>query len=126
MLMQDLTRGASDLTTAVAAMRAEFTDAHKAMAKKIGAELVAYVAKIKNQVDQMREENTSDLAGASHVWFGTSPMKNRIGEKEKAESPAKKQAEAERRGGEKAHLHATASQKNKKTEPETKGSTKKK
>jgi len=33
-LMNDLTRGARDLTTAVAAMRADFTSAHTAMAKK--------------------------------------------------------------------------------------------
>lgn len=135
MLMQDLTRGAYDLTTAVAAMRAEFIDAHMAMAQKTGAELVAYVANIKNQVDRMREENASDLAGASQVWFGTSPVKNIIGGKEKAESRARKQAEAtrqawakseaERRAGEKARLHATVSKKNKKTEPVAKGSVKK-
>src|SRR4030042_4453652 len=43
-LMNDLTRGARDLTTAVAAMRADFASAHTAMAKKTGEERGAFVA----------------------------------------------------------------------------------
>ena len=69
-LMQDLTRGARDLATTVAAMRADFTAAHTAMVKKTGKARTSYVVKIKRQVGRMRKENALDLAGASQVWFG--------------------------------------------------------
>ena len=69
-LMNDLTRGARDLTTAVSAMRADFAAAHATMARKTGKARATYVAKIKRQVGRMRKENAADLAGASQVWFG--------------------------------------------------------
>jgi hypothetical protein len=40
------------------------------MARKIGKARASYVARIKKQVGRMRHENASDLAGASHAWFG--------------------------------------------------------
>jgi outer membrane murein-binding lipoprotein Lpp len=69
-LMQDLTRGAKDLASTVSAMQADFAAAHETMARKTGKARASHLAKIKKQVGRMRKENASDLAGASHVWFG--------------------------------------------------------
>jgi hypothetical protein len=52
-LMNDLTRGARDLTTAVAAMRADFTSAHTAMAKKTGKERETFVAAVIDEVNSL-------------------------------------------------------------------------
>ena len=52
-LMNDLTRGTRDLTTAVAAMRADFTSAHAAMAKKTGEERGAFVAAVIDEVNSL-------------------------------------------------------------------------
>ena len=52
-LMQDLMRGARDLTTAVAAMRADFTSAHVAMAKQARAERGAFVASVTREVNSL-------------------------------------------------------------------------
>ena len=52
-LMQDLTRGARDLATDVAAMRANFTAAHTAMAKKTGEEREAFVAAVIDEVNSL-------------------------------------------------------------------------
>jgi len=52
-LMQELARGASDLATAVAAMRADFTAAHTAMAKKTGEEREAFVAAVISEVNTL-------------------------------------------------------------------------
>ncbi len=69
-LMQELARGAKDLASTVSAMQAGFVAAHATMARKIGKARASYVARIKKQVGRMRKENASDLAGASHAWFG--------------------------------------------------------
>jgi outer membrane murein-binding lipoprotein Lpp len=68
-LMQELARGAKDLASTVSAMQADFAAAHDTMARKTGKARASYVARIKKQVGQMRKENASDLAGASHAWF---------------------------------------------------------
>jgi len=52
-LMNDLTRGARDLTTAVAAMRADFSAAHTAMAKKTGKERETFVAAVIDEVNSL-------------------------------------------------------------------------
>ncbi|EKD22143.1 MAG: hypothetical protein ACD_87C00136G0008 [uncultured bacterium] len=52
-LMQDLTRGARELTTVVAAMRADFTSAHDAMAKQTREERGAFVAAVINEVNSL-------------------------------------------------------------------------
>jgi len=52
-LMNDLTRGARDLTAAVSAMRADFTSAHAAMAKKTGEEREAFVAAVIREVNSL-------------------------------------------------------------------------
>ena len=70
MLMQKLARGAKDLASSVSDMQANFAAAHATMARKTGKARASYVARIKKQVGRMRKENASDLAGASHVWFG--------------------------------------------------------
>jgi len=69
-LMQELARGAKDLASTVSAMQADFAAAHATMARKTGKARASYVARIKKQVGRMRKENASDLAGASHAWFG--------------------------------------------------------
>jgi len=69
-LMQELTQGAKDLASKVSAMRADFAADHATMARKTGNARASYVTGIKKQVGRMRRENTSDLAGASQVWFG--------------------------------------------------------
>lgn len=56
MLMNDLTCGARDLTTAVAAMRADFTSAHAAMAKKTRAERENFVAAMSDEVNSLLGE----------------------------------------------------------------------
>ena len=64
-LMNDLTRGARDLTTAVAAMRADFASAHTAMAKKTGEERGAFVAAVIDEVNSLLGEfskNRNDMA----------------------------------------------------------------
>jgi len=50
-LIQGLTRGAMDLTTAVATMRADFTSAHAAMAKQSRAARGAFVASVIDEVN---------------------------------------------------------------------------
>jgi len=52
-LMNDLTRGARDLTTAVADMRADFTTAHAAMTKKTGEVREAFVAAVIDDVNSL-------------------------------------------------------------------------
>ena len=74
-LMQDLARGARDLATDVAAMRADFTAAHTAMAKKTGKARASYVARIKKQVGRLRKETAADLAGARRAWVGKTKIK---------------------------------------------------
>jgi len=59
-LMQELTRGASDLATAVAAMRADFTAAHMAMAKKTGEERNAFVAAVISEVNTLLGDFSRD------------------------------------------------------------------
>lgn len=51
--MQDLMRGARDLTTTVAAMRADFTSAHVAMAKQAREERGAFVASVTSEVNSL-------------------------------------------------------------------------
>jgi len=69
-LMQELARGAKDLAFTVSAMQDGFADAHTTMSRKTGKARASYVGRIKKQVGRMRKENASDLAGASHAWFG--------------------------------------------------------
>lgn len=52
-LMQDLTRGTRDLRTAVAAMRADFTSAHAAMAKQAHREREAFAAALISEVNSL-------------------------------------------------------------------------
>src|SRR5208337_4839125 len=52
-LMQDLARGASDLTKVVAAMRADFASAHTAMAKKTRQGREAFVAAMISEVNTL-------------------------------------------------------------------------
>ncbi len=59
-LMQDLTRGARDLTTAVAAMRADFTSAHAAMAKQTRGERETFVAAVIDEVSSLLGEFSRD------------------------------------------------------------------
>jgi hypothetical protein len=59
-LMQDLMRGARDLTTAVAAMRADFASAHTAMAKKTGKERETFVAAVIDEVNSLLGEFSKD------------------------------------------------------------------
>ena len=59
-LMNDLTRGARNLTTAVAAMRADFASAHTAMAKKTGEERETFVAAVIDEVNSLLGEFSRD------------------------------------------------------------------
>ncbi|MFH1079725.1 MAG: hypothetical protein V1766_05625 [Pseudomonadota bacterium] len=52
-LINGLTRGARDLTTAVAAMRADFSAAHTTMAKKTGKERETFVAAVIDEVNSL-------------------------------------------------------------------------
>jgi len=52
-LMQELARGAKDLASTVSAMRADFTAAHTAMAKKTGEEREAFVAAVISEVNSL-------------------------------------------------------------------------
>jgi hypothetical protein len=52
-LMNDLTRGTRDLTTAVAAMRDDFASTHAAMAKKSSGEREAFVAAVHDEVNSL-------------------------------------------------------------------------
>ena len=65
-------RGAwiQEMASTVSAMLSDFAVDHKAMAKKTSKERVAYVAMVQKQVKRMRKEYASELAGASHAWFG--------------------------------------------------------
>jgi hypothetical protein len=64
-------RGAliKDRVATVSTLLSDFAAAHATMARKTGKARASYVARIKKQVGQMRKENASDLAGASHAWF---------------------------------------------------------
>ena len=62
--------GAGDLAATVSAMRADFSAAHIAMAKKTGRNRAAYVARIQKRVGRMRKETATDLEGARRAWFG--------------------------------------------------------
>jgi hypothetical protein len=59
-LINGLTRGARDLTTAVAAMRADFSAAHTAMAKKTGKERETFVAAVIDEVNSLLGEFSRD------------------------------------------------------------------
>ena len=59
-LMHGLARGASDLATAVAAMRADFTTAHATMAKKTGEERNAFVAAVVSEVNTLLGDFSRD------------------------------------------------------------------
>ena len=59
-LMQDLTHGARDLTSAVAAMRTGFAFAHAAMAQKTGGERKAFVAAVIDEVNSLLSEFSRD------------------------------------------------------------------
>jgi hypothetical protein len=69
-LMQELAHGAKTLASTVLAMQTDFAASHATMARKTWKARSSYVARIKKQVGRMRHENASDLAGASHAWFG--------------------------------------------------------
>ena len=60
MLMSDLTRGARDLTAAVATMRADFTSAHAAMAKQAREERETFVAAVSGEVNSLLGEFSRD------------------------------------------------------------------
>jgi hypothetical protein len=64
-------RGAQikDRVATVSTLLSDFAAAHATMARKTGKARASYVARIKKQVGQMRKENASDIAGASHAWF---------------------------------------------------------
>lgn len=67
-LMQDLARGASDLTKVVAAMRADFASAHTEMARKSRGERKAFVADVILEVNSLlvafcRERDTMARKG---------------------------------------------------------------
>jgi len=77
-LMQDLAHGANGLAKKVSGMRADFTAAHQAMAKKAKMDLNAYLSGVKKRVSGMRKENTADLDGARLAWNSKSNLhKNR-------------------------------------------------
>jgi len=59
-LMNDLTRGARDLTTAVAAMRADFTSAHTAMAKQTRGARKTFVVAVIDEVNSLLGEFSKD------------------------------------------------------------------
>ena len=59
-LMNDLTRGTRDLTTAVAAMRADFTSTHAAMAKQTRGERETFVAAVIDEVSSLLGEFSRD------------------------------------------------------------------
>lgn len=52
-MMQDLTRGAGDLTSAVAAMRTDFRSSHAAMAKQTRGEREAFVTAVTSEVNSL-------------------------------------------------------------------------
>ncbi len=59
-LMQGLAQGACDLAATVAAMRADFTAAHTAMAKKAGEERGAFVAAVISDVNSLLGDFSRD------------------------------------------------------------------
>jgi len=59
-LMQELARGASELATAVTAMRADFTATHREMAKKTGEERNAFVAAVISEVNTLLGDFSRD------------------------------------------------------------------
>ena len=59
-LMQDLTRGTRELTTAVAAMRADFSAAHAAMSKQTRGEREAFVTGMIDEVNSLLGEFSRD------------------------------------------------------------------
>ncbi len=82
-LMQDLTRGARDLTTAVAAMRADFASAHTAMAKKTGEEREAFVAAVIDEVNSLlgafsRDRDDMAWKGRHDRGFFLSKMRRQV------------------------------------------------
>jgi hypothetical protein len=58
--MQELARGARDLTTAVAAMRADFASAHAAMAKQTRGERETFVTAVIDEVNSLLGEFSRD------------------------------------------------------------------
>lgn len=69
-LMDDLTRGARDLTTAVAAMRNEFMSTHAAMAKQSRGEREAFVAASINEVNSL----IGAFSETGTIWPGREEM----------------------------------------------------
>ena len=69
-LMQDLARGAKDLSSVVSAMRADFSSTHAAMARKAKRGRDGAVNSIKKRVNRMHREMAADLAGARRAWSG--------------------------------------------------------
>ena len=59
-LMKNLTRGTRDLASAVAAMRADFTSAHAAMAKQTRGEREGFVAAVISDVNSLLGEFAQD------------------------------------------------------------------
>jgi hypothetical protein len=82
-LMNDLTRGARDLTTAVAAMRADFTSAHAAMAKQTRGERETFVAAVIDEVNSLlgefsRDRNDMARKGRHDRGFFLSEMRRQV------------------------------------------------
>ena len=72
-LMQDLTRGARDLTTAVSAMRATFSAAHAAISKQTRGERETFVAAVVSEVNSLLDafcRNRNDMARKGRVDRG--------------------------------------------------------
>ena len=69
-ILKDLAQGTRDRSTAVSEMRTGFFHAHSVMARKMKADLRAFITNLKREVGGQRQEFRADLAGARRVWNG--------------------------------------------------------
>lgn len=73
------------LKGAVAGWRARFRNEHAQMARKTKADRLAFVSGMRKEVSGLRNEFSTELAGAHKAWFGNVARRYRLETEEKAE-----------------------------------------
>lgn len=76
----------NELRIAVADMRAGFCGAHMEMARKMKADLRAFMHSFRQKVAEQREEVRGELAAAHRAWFGRALVSE---QRRTAEAPRK-------------------------------------
>lgn len=76
-LLTSLAREKQDRHASVSAMRAGFSQAQSTMARKIRADLSAFLTGLRREVGGQRRAVRDDLGGASRAWNGQAPRSAR-------------------------------------------------